>query len=237
MLRTFTAIIGMWLTVSCAIFRTPADDAAKAHSEPEEETSLRQRERAWIQGDAYPAQKSIAEYRADPAWKTRVAFLYPNTGNRIDPTAQPSQSHFRNRRSRFTEVGKMTYAEILVSGRSADLEVVLKDKGLTATFLAAVPENPGEQNTIVEVCTYLDEKPQELEMGPLDMKMETVYYVRTLKPDAVTRISTGPVQIKKTVGKATFSSWDMERNLGPLLNARGAAQAKLLDWLVDHLKD
>jgi hypothetical protein len=130
----------------------------------------------------------------------------------------------------------MAYAELLVSGRSADLEVVLKAKGLTAKFLSAVPDDPGEQNTIVEVCTYLDEAPQELEMGPLEMKIETVYYVRTLQPDAVARFSSGPVQVKKATRKSNFSSWDIERYEGAMITGQGAAQVKLVDWLVKHLK-
>jgi hypothetical protein len=114
---------------------------------------------------------------------------------------------------------------------------VLKDVGLEATFLSAAPDDPGEQNTIVEVCTYLDEKPQKLEMGPLDMKIETVYYIRTLLPESYAEISTGAIQVKKSVGKGTFSGWDLERYTGAMMNAQGVAQVKLVDWLVKHLKD
>ncbi len=239
MLRSVAFIISLCLMVSCASLQIPADDTAKIRSDKEQDSTppAPKQERAWIQGDAYRAQTSIAEYRPDSAWKTRVAFLYPSTGNRIGPSAQPSSSHFRNRRSRATQNGRMTYAELLVSSRSADLEAILKAKGLTAQFLNAAPDDPGEQNTIVEVCTYLDEKPQESEMGPLDMTIETVYYVRTLVPDATAKFSTGPVQVKKTVGKGNFSSWDIDRYLSILVSAQGAAQVKLVDWLVKHLKE
>jgi hypothetical protein len=238
MLRILASIIGLWLTVSCAAPQTPTDDSAKLRPEPEEDsTSRTKKDRAWIQGDAYRAEKSIAEYRSDSEWRNRVAFLYPNTGNRIGPSAEPSMSHFRHRRSRVTADGRMTYAELLVSGRSADLEVTLKAKGLTAKFLSTVPDDPSEQNTIVEVCTYLDEKPQKLEMGPLDMTIETVYYVRTLLPDAVARFSTGQIQVKKAVGKSNFSSWGIERYESAMIAGQGAAQVQLVDWLVKHLKD
>src|ERR1039458_10133923 len=121
MLRRFAPIIVLCLTLSCAMFQTPVDDTAKISSESEEDsTPVAPKKKAWIQGDAYPAQKSVEEYRSDSEWKKRVAFLYPKTGNRIGPSAQPTMSHFRNRRSRFTEDGKMGYAELLVSGRSAD---------------------------------------------------------------------------------------------------------------------
>jgi hypothetical protein len=239
MLRSFAPIIGLCLTLSCELFQTPVQDPANVGSEPEEDPTQAapKKKRAWIQGDAYPAEKSAKEYRSDSEWKTRVAFLYPKTGNRIGSSVQASMSHFRHRRSRFTEDGRTTYAELLVSGRSADFDEILRAKGLTATFLGAAPDDPGEQNTIVEVCTYLDEKPQELEMGPLEMKIETVYYVRTILPDAVARFSTGPIQVKKAVSKGSFSSWDLERYEVALMNAQSAAQVKLVDWLVKHLKE
>lgn len=227
--------IAVLALIPCCASSSDKLEVAPRHSiEAHARSSSSQRsERTWIQGDAYFPEGAIAP--SDAAWRTRVAFIYPSTGNSLEPGVQASRSHFRTRTSRVTADGSMSFAELLLAGRSADLEVMLGQKGLTAAFLKAPPANPADFNTIVEVCTYLDEEPQERKMGPLAMTIETVYFARILQPKAETRISSGRVQVKKAARKSNFSSWDVERYNGTLIMAQSEAQKRLVDWLEEHL--